>query len=229
MADFALQRTSIAPLFLGYDATTRALTAIPVGTQQPVVPVPPTPPTPLALPTSLSDTAIRAALREVIEGKIAGVRAVPVGLLSCDIAGGADDMTLSMRTTATPRVEIAIAYPVSPDRPQQPTNVWFRGIEVTLTYTYLLDSQALFAVDYQAVKATAAYASDLVAQALAWPGKVATSYSGTVTGIVSGVLAWQGTTVLRDDAPRSGQTEGGGLYQLEQRFSGTVVTTSAVA
>lgn len=178
---------------------------------------------------AVDDVAIRTALREVVEGKIAGVRAIPVGLLSCDIAGGADDMTLSMRTTATPRVEIAVAYPVSPDRPQQPTNVWFRGIEVTLTYTYLLDSQTLFAVDYQAVKAAAAAASDLVAQAYAWPGKLATTFAGTSTGIVSGVLAWQGTTVLRDDAPRSGQTEGGGLYQIEQRFGGTVLTASAVA
>lgn len=177
---------------------------------------------------AVDDVAIRTALREVIEGKITGVRAITPGLLSCDIAVGASDMTLSMRTTSTPRVEIAVSYPVSPDRPQQPSNVWFRGIEVVLTYTYLLESQGLLLPEYQATKAAAGAAADLVAQALAWPGKLSQTYAGTVTGIVSGVLAWQGTTVLRDDAPRSGQTEGGGLYQLEQRYSGTVLTAAAV-
>ena len=177
---------------------------------------------------AVDDVAIRTALREVVEGKITGTRAITVGLLSSDVAGGADDLTLSMRTTATPRVEIAVAYPVSPDRPQQPVNQWFRGLEVVLTYTYLLESQTLFAADYQATKSAALSASDLVAQAFAWPGKLSTTFAGTATGIVSGVLAWQGTTVLRDDAPRSGQTEGGGLYQLEQRFFGTVLTAAAV-
>jgi len=42
------------------------------------------------------------------------------------------------------------------------------------------------------------------------------------------VLMWQGTTVTRDDAPRSGQTEGGGLYQLEQLFTGVVLTAADI-
>ena len=68
----------------------------------------------------------------------------------------------------------------------------------------------------------------LVAQALAWPGKLSTTVGSVATGIVSGVLMWQGTTVTRDDAARSGQTDGGGLYQLEQRFTGVVLTAADI-
>jgi hypothetical protein len=103
-----------------------------------------------------------------------------------------------------------------------------RGIEVTLTYSYLLESQSLLPTEYAAVKAVAASSTDLVAQALAWPGKLTTTVGSVATGIVSGVLMWQGTTVTRDDAARSGQTDGGGLYQLEQRYTGVVLTAADI-
>lgn len=177
---------------------------------------------------AVDDVAIRRALREVCEGTIAGVRALTPGVLSADIAGGASDLTLSRRGVAVPRVDIAVAYPMLDERPQQPSNIWMRGIEVTLTYTYLLEAQTLLAPEYQAIKSTAAETSDLVAQAFAWPGKLTTTSTGVATGIVSGVLMWQGTTVVRDDAPRSGETEGGGLYQLEQRYTGVVLTAAAI-
>ena len=178
--------------------------------------------------TAVADVAIRRALREVLEGTATGVRAITPGLLSCDVAQGTADLTLSLRTASAARVEIAIAYPMLEDRPQQPSNIWMRGIEVTLTYSYLLESQSLLPTEYAAVKAAAASSTDLVAQALAWPGKLTTTVGSVATGIVSGVLMWQGTTVTRDDAPRSGQTEGGGLYQLEQLFTGVVLTAADI-
>lgn len=178
--------------------------------------------------TAVADVAIRRALREVLEGTATGVRAITPGLLSCDVAVGTGDLTLSLRTASTARVEIAVAYPMLEDRPQQPINVWMRGVEVTLTYSYLLESQSLLPTEYAAVKASAASTTDLVAQALAWPGKLSTTIAGAATGIVSGVLMWNGTTVTRDDAARSGQTEGGGLYQLEQRFTGVVLTAADI-
>lgn len=88
---------------------------------------------------AVADVAIRRALREVLEGTATGVRAITPGLLSCDVAQGTADLTLSLRTASAARVEIAIAYPMLEDRPQQPSNIWMRGIEVTLTYSYLLE------------------------------------------------------------------------------------------
>ena len=49
------------------------------------------------------------------------------------------------------------------------------------------------------------------------------------TGIVSGVLRFEGSTVTRDTPPPTDGTAGGGLFITSHRFSGTVRIDRPVA
>ena len=186
----------------------------------------------------LQSSAIRMCVRQVLEGDIAGVRAIPVGLLSCDIAEGATDETISGRVLAhavsgltNGLALIAIAYPPSPDAIMGPGPMVIVGVSVTITLTYLLTTQALGAESYSSPKESADAVAHAITVAFIWPGKLAatiTPPSQTAvdsTGIVGGYLTGAGWSVVRDDAPQSGQTAGGGLFQIQNVFTGTVVTT----
>ena len=189
---------------------------------------------------SLNASAIRKCIRQVLEGEITGVRAITPGLLSCDIAEGATDETISGRVLAHASAGVtnglalvAIAYPPSADAIMGPGPTVITGIEVTITLTYLLNTQALGAEFYSSPKESADAVAHAITVAFIWPGKLAatiTPPSQTAvdpTGIVNGYLTGAGWTVVRDDAPQSGQVSGGGLFQIQNVYTGTVVTTES--
>lgn len=175
----------------------------------------------------IDEAAIRTRISEVLTGVASGVRAMTAGELSDDLAPGASDVTASQRAAVVPRFTIAIDYEPSAERPQGPGTMALDGIVVTIVMTALHASQALSRVDYDATKALIAELGAQTRAAFSWPGKLTTTSAGTATGIVSGVLRWDGTRVSRDTPPEP-NAPGGGLYVVEHRFSGVVRSTLAV-
>ncbi len=174
---------------------------------------------------AFSDAAIRTAVSDVIVGVITGVRSMGVGNLTDDIAVGATSQTAAQRATVKPTVTISTAYTPHPDAPSQPGPDWFDTLTLTLTFTSLLPTEALGRVAIDLVKATQANGAANLRAAFAWPGKLTTTNAGVATGIVSGVLRFEGMTVVRDTPPTATD---GGLYVTEHRFSGTVHSAVSV-
>lgn len=173
----------------------------------------------------LNETAIRAAIAEVLEGASAGVRAIDAGIASGDLAEGATDLTKAQRAVSVPvAYTVAISYDPVEGAPQQPSPLWIEAITVAIKSVSLLGSQALPSADYTAVKATAAQFGNAIRVAFCSPGKLRTTSAGDLTGICSGSLRWLGTSVTRD-APAQPGVEGGGLYELEHRFTGFLSMT----
>jgi hypothetical protein len=179
--------------------------------------------------TALSDVAIRTAISDVLTGAIQGVRPIATSTLAADGVIGAPAQLTSQRAMVLPTFTIATEYGPHADQPQQPSVPWFYALTVTVELTSLLTSAVLGRVAYDAVKAANHATAALVHGALAWPGKVTTTAAAVETGIVSGVLRFEGATVVRDTPPPSDGTPGGGLFVTSHRFTGTVRIDRPVA
>lgn len=193
-------------------------------------------------------TATRTCIREVLEGTIAGVRAITAGALSCDIAEGASDETILGRLVAhqsaswaaiavaagtdgsSGLASVKVAFPKSESRTMGPSNVRITGLEVTLTLFYLLPTSVLGNAGYDAVKSTAELIAATITDAFEWPGKLTTTSAAVATGIVSGVLSPQppGWQVVRDTPPRPGDTTGG-LFAVSCTYAGHLLTSASTS
>lgn len=174
----------------------------------------------------LDEEAIRDTIYEVLTGAVLGVRGIPSGNLSADAAEGMTDLAMSQRAMVLPVFTVAIGYEELDEHPAGPSNLWLETINVSITQTYLLNTASLLPNEYHAAKATSAAIASAVRIAFAWPGKLSANAAAAPTGILSGVLRWTGTRVIRDQAPQQGQAEGGGLYQTQSDFTGTVQITA---
>lgn len=177
----------------------------------------------------LSTAAIRTALAETLDGTItSGVREITVGLATNDLMPGASDETAALRALVTPQCSVSLSWFRHEARPAGYGPAWIDGLRVVVRTTHLLKTQALGRLAYDTIRVAADDLGYRIRARFEEPGALTTTSAAVATGIVSGVLMHESTSVIRDDAPKPDQ-QGGGLYELEHTFTGAVFTVATVA
>jgi len=172
----------------------------------------------------VNGAAIYTAIGEVLEGVIAGVRAIPTGEMDTDLTGGLMPHGEAIRAMVRPRIEVTCRLSRHPETSHQPSNLMLYVLEVELRRIYKLDSPVL-PDELQAVLATLMVDSDQITQAFSWPGKLTTTSASVATGILSGVLRLDEETAplsKYDDAAS------GPVAEVTQTFTGVVQVAPAI-
>lgn len=170
-----------------------------------------------------TDEALRAAVREVVEGAIAGVRYLAERDLTVDLVDGADPFTRSARSAAGPTATVLVEHePV--DAALGPGTLWIERVRVRVRLAYIGESAVVDARTYEEARAMADADGRALRQAVRWPGKLARDARDRPTGLVSGVLVHESSSVLVDSPPHASSAGAG--YEVEHVFIGHQVTTA---
>ena len=153
---------------------------------------------------------------------------MPVGRFLGDWPQGLSDPTQARLTFANPRVRVNLdALTRSQYSPPINSNIIIYDVDVSIVVARLLDREKqLVSDDYDTVQAAAIEDTDIIRQALEWPGNLTTATVGGATDVVSGMLAFIG--------PSTSQTVGlidQGAQRLEttNRFSGYIIARAATS
>jgi hypothetical protein len=143
----------------------------------------------------LNAAAILARVEQVIVDSLGNLRTVPSSRFQADAYTGQPDAEAAVRAFVKPTVEAEIvAQRPHPRSPPAMHSMQLREIDVTVTVTRATDATAkIDAATRRAIKALSASDADVIAQALGYPGgggNLATTSAGTLTGLVSGILAY---------------------------------------
>lgn len=162
-------------------------------------------------------TAIRTAIRQRLEGVITGARAIAPGELSGDSFAGASTYTRQMRSSVVPRFVVRIpGQRRNEASPAACSSIRIIDLDVTVTYTYKLPNPANLPDVYEEEKAHADGDVDTMARSLEWPGALDATLDGSPTGLVSGLLRFNGASVVTEDAAS-------GLYEIQSTHTAIVV------
>lgn len=166
---------------------------------------------------TLDAYAIRLAIRERLEGVLAGARAIAIGELSGDAFVGASTYTRQMRASVAPRFIVRISSQRRSDAALPAcASIRMLELDVAIVYTYKLPNPANMPDVYETEKARADGDVDTMARALEWPGALDVTSAGRATGIVSGLLRFDSSTVVTEDAAS-------GLYEIQSTHTAIVV------
>lgn len=170
-----------------------------------------------------TDEALRAAVREVVDATIAGVRSLGERGLEVDLVAGADPFTRAARSAARPTATVLVEHEPA-DVATGPSALWIERVRVRVRLAYIGESAVVDARTYEEARAQADADGRALRQALRWPGKLATDARGRPTGVVSGMLVHESSAVLVDEPPHAARQGAG--YEVEHVFAGHQVTTA---
>ena len=174
----------------------------------------------------MSDAAIRQAIREVLTGVLAGVRAIDVDTLQ-EQSPGVEDYAAAVSAMVLPTFELTVNYePAGDEQLAQPGSAWVEVVTLKLRTVYKLGSGVLSPATIGAVKSSSADIGKQARTAFAWPGKLEYTEANEATGIAGGVLQWTGTSITQDarDANPGDQA----IYTTEHNFRGWTCSTEEI-
>lgn len=177
--------------------------------------------------TQPTEYALRECIIELLKGYLTGVRAIPEGELDICFNTGSDLFNQAVSSLVRPVFDIRIEYSKSTDQVMQPSPFWIENVKVVIETAYLQKSPAVSHESYMKIKSDSADIGFEIRSLLGWPGKLTTNDAGDPTGIISGILQYEGTVITKDQVPLAGQ--GPGLYTCEHTFTGFVMRNPAIS
>jgi hypothetical protein len=171
--------------------------------------------------------AIQTRVREVIEGASASLRSITPGAYLGDLAEGDSDMDRARAVVSGARVEaLCTGMDRSPSSPPIIGNVALYDMRWRVRVVRLLSRTAqIDDATRDAVKALAFQDADVLAQALGFPGNLATTTAGTATGIISGLMTYTGSS----SSVRGPIDTGASILETDHSFTAIVRSTPAVS
>jgi len=167
-------------------------------------------------------------IREVLEQSAGTLRTVPSGRFQGDWPQGLSDATQARIVFANPRVRVNLeSFSRSQYSPPINGNIVIYDIGVSVIVARLFDREKqITSDDYDAVQAYAAEDTDVIRQALEWPGNLTTTSTGSATDLISGMLAFIG--------PSTNQVvglidQGAQRFETTNRFGGYLIARAATS
>lgn len=170
--------------------------------------------------------AIITRVREVLQDGAGSIRTISSARFDGGFYQGMSPEEQSLRALATPRVEPSVFVTGrNPDSPPINGTLLFYDVTVTVAVVrHLSPTHKLDDAKRDDIKALAANDSDIVAQALCWPGNLTATSGGTPTGLIGGYLRFEGS-----DEPEVSLGDEAGRITSIHRFNGIVRVTPAVS
>lgn len=141
----------------------------------------------------IQTSAIITAIREVVESGYGSLRTITDGTYTGDWPAGLSESEQKRRALEGPRTRVNLNVTGrSPNSPPINGNLVIYDASVTITIERIMARSAqLTQTEYDAVQAAAALDTDVVRQAVEYPGNLTLTSAGAPTDIVSGMLRWQ--------------------------------------
>lgn len=171
--------------------------------------------------------AIKTRIREVLLSAAGLLRPITVGTYGGDLPDGVGDAELARRTVPVARIEARwMGGKRSESSPNRMGNIalydsdWSVRVVRVLPRTAQIDDATR-----DAVGAAALLDSDVLSQALGFPGNLTTTAAGTATGIVSGLMSY----VSSSSVVRGQVDDGAGVIETDHRFTAILRATPATS
>lgn len=174
-----------------------------------------------------TENALRTCIIELLTGEVSGIRSIPNGKLDICFNTGSDLFNQAVSSLVRPVIDIKIEYSKSADQVMQPSPIWIENVKIVIETAFLQKTAAVGHLSYQQTKSDSSDLGFAIRSLLGWPGKLITNDAGEPTGLISGILQYESSTVTKDQVPIAGQ--GPGLYITEHVFTGWIKRTPAVA
>lgn len=145
----------------------------------------------------LAAAAILTAVREVVEDAAGSIRIITADTYRPGAHEAQNDAAASTEALVRPRAEARFTS-IAPHsaRPPEQGSFTLYALELEVTITRYLGTQHVINDAVRTMlRAVAAEDASRLAQALGWPGNVATTAAGAATGLVSGMLRHTGSDV----------------------------------
>lgn len=172
--------------------------------------------------SDVQSLAVFTAIEEVALGALGSIRTVPAGTLARDAYQGIGDRTLAERVLVKPRVEVALVG-VGRSKVIAPATASKQLYDLELKITLALTTEHEVREDERrATRAEGLALATQVIEALTWPGNLAQTVAGSLTGLISRCLHWVGPAkVVREDFKKR-------VFVLELPARGRVLASAAV-
>jgi hypothetical protein len=170
--------------------------------------------------------AVRTRIREVIEASAGTLRTVPTDRFLGDLPEGLDVTEEMRRALEAPRVSVSIrrASP-HPQTPLSLGNIALDNYEFVVRVVRTISTlEQLIESDSDALDALAMIDSDVLRQALGFPGNLSSTTAGTSTDIVSGMLRWTSSDWRVERAINDGAQK----LETVHQFAGVLISRPAV-
>jgi len=170
--------------------------------------------------------AILTAVREVLEDATGTLRTIGAAVYQGNLNASLSDEEMTLRALNKPLVESRIgAISRNDASPNIFGSLSLLDIEVVVRVVRHLDQAHELDDDIRDdVKALSAADGDVIMQALTFPGNLTQTSGSAATGLVSGMLSYEGS-----DPPDTQQEATGSIITTEHNFSGVVQVTLAVS
>lgn len=174
----------------------------------------------------LKSAAILTRLREVIEQSAGALRTVPDDRFLGDMPEGLDITEEMRRALEAPRVSAHVrAMGRDPASPPLVGNVQLEKLSVEVRVIRTLTTlEQISETDNDVLQAAAMTDSDVLRQAIEYPGNLSTTTAGTATDIVSGLLVFSGS---RFETTRA-VNDGAQRFESIHTFTGIAISRPAV-
>lgn len=174
----------------------------------------------------LKAAAIRTRVREVIEDSAGTLRTVPALRFLGELPTGLAVTEELRRSLEAPRVNVSIKRAAPhPQTPLSLGNVSLASYDFVVRVVRMIATlEQISDADSDALDALSMTDSDVLQQALGFPGNLTTTTAGTATDIVSGMLRWTSSDWRIERAI----DEGAQKLETTHSFVGVVISRPAV-
>lgn len=164
-------------------------------------------------------------LREVLEAGSGALRVIPAATYGGNLPASFSPDAEAIRALGVPQIEAEVSEGARhPSSPPIFSNVAFQMVNVNVRVVRRLGAvEQLTGSARDVVKAAAATDSDVIRQALEYPGQLLTTAAGAATGLVSGLLTWvKSTTVFATTTD-----DGTAVVRTDHLFTGSLRSVPA--
>lgn len=167
---------------------------------------------------SLAATAILTAIREVVEDATGSVRTIADGRFEPGTYSDQARAAASVLALGNARAEVTISgLRRAPESPPVGGSFALYGLDVEVTVVRNFGVAAEVDTDTRvAIRAAALLDADLLQQALGWPGNLTQTSAAVATGLVSGLLRYEGSS----PGDFATDSDGNGVLTSTHRFNG---------
>jgi hypothetical protein len=173
----------------------------------------------------LSTDALQVRLREVLEAAAGTLRTITAATYGGNLAEELTPDVQAVRSLALPQIEALITdIERSPSSPPTLSNVALYKLAVRVKVTRRLTAAAqLVGATRDLAKSAAARDADVLNQALGFPGNLRATNAAAQTGLVSGLLTHEKSTIT----VRPTDDDGTAVIDTDHRFTGTIQSSPA--
>lgn len=171
---------------------------------------------------NIASAAIVTAVEEVLEGALGTVRTLATTELASGTYPSLNDGERARRAMVRPRFDVQLTRVTRhPSSPSEKSSYGLYQIEVVVSCDYKL-SHEISEADRKSIRAQAITDAEQARQALGWPGNLTQTAAAVATGIVSGLLTFEGFEVENEDFETR-------LLKTRLTFAGVANVTMAVS